>query len=105
MRNMNEATNNPTSDLPITPLGHEPMREEIAIAAYLMWESAGKPSGRERDFWLRAEAKLKQEYQLLGEKLAELTPSEKPATPATRGKLARPKKSSTQSGHASRPAG
>jgi hypothetical protein len=35
-----------------------PSRETIAERAYLLWEQAGRPTGRDEDFWLRAEAEL-----------------------------------------------
>ncbi|MGH6879138.1 MAG: DUF2934 domain-containing protein [Rhizomicrobium sp.] len=34
---------------------------EIRIRSYLLWEEAGRPQGRDIDFWLRAEADLKAE--------------------------------------------
>ncbi|MCU0784216.1 MAG: DUF2934 domain-containing protein [Verrucomicrobia bacterium] len=36
----------------------QPSRETIAERAYHLWEQAGKPSGRDEEFWLRAEAEL-----------------------------------------------
>ena len=36
----------------------QPSPEAIAARAYLLWEQAGKPSGRDEEFWLRAEAEL-----------------------------------------------
>jgi hypothetical protein len=35
-----------------------PLRESIAERAYAIWEQAGRPAGREEEFWLRAEAEL-----------------------------------------------
>ena len=35
-----------------------PSREAIAERAYLLWERAGRPAGRDQEFWLRAEAEL-----------------------------------------------
>jgi len=35
-----------------------PTHEEIALAAYLIWEEQGKPSDREREIWLQAEKQL-----------------------------------------------
>ena len=34
---------------------------EIARRAYIIWEDEGRPSGRELDHWLRAEAEVKAE--------------------------------------------
>lgn len=36
----------------------QPSREAVAERAYLLWEQAGKPLGRDEEFWLRAEAEL-----------------------------------------------
>jgi hypothetical protein len=33
--------------------------ETIARAAYLEWISAGKPTGRDLEFWLKAEEKIR----------------------------------------------
>jgi len=35
---------------------------EIAKHAYTIWESEGRPSGRDLDHWLRAEAEVKAEH-------------------------------------------
>ena len=34
---------------------------EIRTRSYLLWETAGRPQGRDLDFWLRAEAELEAE--------------------------------------------
>jgi hypothetical protein len=31
---------------------------QIRIRSYLLWETAGRPQGRDMEFWLRAEAEL-----------------------------------------------
>lgn len=36
----------------------QPSRETIAERAYQLWEQAGKPAGRDDEFWLRAESEL-----------------------------------------------
>lgn len=36
----------------------EMVRQEIAQRAYAIWESEGKPLGRDFDHWLRAEAEV-----------------------------------------------
>jgi hypothetical protein len=36
------------------------IREEIASAAYNLWERAGHPSARDMDFWFQAERQLTQ---------------------------------------------
>ena len=33
-------------------------REQISARAFQLWEEAGRPGGRDLDFWLRAEAEL-----------------------------------------------
>lgn len=35
--------------------------EQIRTRAHQLWEVAGKPEGREQDFWLEAERELSQE--------------------------------------------
>ncbi|HEY3864161.1 MAG TPA: DUF2934 domain-containing protein [Verrucomicrobiae bacterium] len=37
----------------------QPTQDEIASSAYDLWESGGRPSGRDMEYWLQAEAKLK----------------------------------------------
>ena len=37
-----------------------PTDEQIRIRAYELWEQAGKPEGREEDFWHLAERDLQQ---------------------------------------------
>jgi hypothetical protein len=39
--------------------------ERIAACAYSLWEQSGRPHGRDQEFWLQAEQKLKQEAQSL----------------------------------------
>lgn len=39
--------------------------ESIAAYAYTLWEKSGRPHGRDQEFWLQAEQKLKQEAQSL----------------------------------------
>ena len=34
-------------------------QEEVAACAYLAWEKAGRPKGRDLDFWLEAEMQLR----------------------------------------------
>lgn len=34
--------------------------DQIRIRAHQLWEQAGKPEGREQDFWLEAERELGQ---------------------------------------------
>lgn len=36
----------------------QPTHEVIAICAYLIWESEGRPEGRDVDDWLQAELQL-----------------------------------------------
>ena len=37
----------------------EPSDEEIRIRAHQLWEQAGKPEGREHEFWQLAEQELR----------------------------------------------
>ena len=34
------------------------LRHEIEVRAYLIWESEGRPHGREKEHWMRAEAEI-----------------------------------------------
>ena len=36
----------------------EPSEKQIQHAAYLMWEEAGKPAGRDREIWFAARERL-----------------------------------------------
>jgi hypothetical protein len=38
----------------------EPTKEKIAVAAYILWQQAGCPEGRDVQHWLTAEAQLHQ---------------------------------------------
>lgn len=42
-----------------TPLPKEPQENEIAVAAYYLWENRGCPIGSDQDDWFRAEEELK----------------------------------------------
>jgi Protein of unknown function (DUF2934) len=33
-------------------------KNDVAIRAYQIWDSEGRPEGRDRDHWLRAESEL-----------------------------------------------
>jgi len=37
----------------------EPTNDEIRIRAHQLWEEAGKPEGREEEFWHLAEQELR----------------------------------------------
>lgn len=39
--------------------------EIISARAYVLWEQAGRPHGRDIEFWVQAETQLKQETQAL----------------------------------------
>jgi hypothetical protein len=38
----------------------KPTDEQIRVRAHELWEKAGKPEGRENDFWHQAEKELSQ---------------------------------------------
>ena len=42
----------------------EPSEQEIAEFAYYLWESEGRVSGRDLDYWLQAKAQLTKTRQL-----------------------------------------
>lgn len=46
------------SEIPIGPTD-----DEIRIRAHQLWEQAGKPKGRESEFWHQAERELMKEQQ------------------------------------------
>lgn len=37
---------------------HQPTTDQIARAAYLLWEREGRPQGQDVAYWLRAERQL-----------------------------------------------
>lgn len=39
----------------------KPTHEEIQVRAHWLWEQAGKPEGREDEFWEQAEQELQEE--------------------------------------------
>ena len=39
----------------------KPTEEEIRVRAHELWEQAGKPEGREDEFWHQAEKELRDE--------------------------------------------
>ena len=43
-----------------TVVCHSPTHEEIALHAFLLWEREGRPDGRSMNYWLEAEAQLRQ---------------------------------------------
>jgi hypothetical protein len=42
----------------------EPTKEQISNRAYELWEQAGKPEGRDEEFYLQAEKELQEELKL-----------------------------------------
>jgi hypothetical protein len=63
---------------------HEPTNEEIAVRAYLIWEKNGKPHGRDREYWLQAEAELQAGYKKLIEVIGTAVITPKPTAKASR---------------------
>ena len=39
---------------------NEPTFETIAVRAFLIWETEGRPEGRDAENWLQAEAQLRE---------------------------------------------
>jgi len=62
-----EATGSLTVKTESKPKASSPSRlitpETIASCAYTLWEQAGRPKGRDVEYWLQAEAQLKQDSQ------------------------------------------
>jgi hypothetical protein len=54
----------PKQKFPALPMAAPPdavsTPDAIAVAAYYLWESAGRPTGRHLDHWLQAEIQLQQ---------------------------------------------
>ena len=59
MKAPKQAKNKPLADTTNRPLD-EPTHEEIAAAAYLIWQQEGRPKGREVEHWLKARAQIRQ---------------------------------------------
>jgi hypothetical protein len=49
----------PRSHHPARPPVFEPTEPQIQHAAYLLWEEAGKPEGRDQEIWFAARELLK----------------------------------------------
>ena len=43
----------------LRPLAPEPTDADIRPAAYLLWEESGRPAGRDLEFWLTAQERLR----------------------------------------------
>ena len=39
----------------------DPTKEQITLRAYELWERAGKPEGRDTEFYVQAEKQLKED--------------------------------------------
>src|SRR5437773_2347017 len=63
-----------------------PSQEQVACVAYGLWEKAGRPSGRDLEFWLKAEQQIARASR---PRMFATTPDEQrpkaspPATPAS----------------------
>jgi hypothetical protein len=42
----------------VSMTSYSPSRAQISLLARQLWEEAGRPSGRDLEFWLRAETEL-----------------------------------------------
>jgi len=54
------ATVNPVPPQPKGAANGQITTASIATRAYILWEQAGRPAGRDVEYWLLAEAQLKQ---------------------------------------------
>jgi hypothetical protein len=43
---------------PVQESGKEPTKEQVTRRAYQLWEQAGKPEGRDQEFYHQAEREL-----------------------------------------------
>lgn len=59
-----------------------PTDKEISVYAYHLWESDGRPQGRDMDFWLQAKAHLIADRQVAAEKRSQNIPTQKPQMPS-----------------------
>ena len=57
-----------------------PSNRTIAERAYSLWEQAGRPAGRDEEFWLRAEAELTAPAR--PSNVLPVTPRSVPSTPS-----------------------
>lgn len=63
--------NHPTEDQPVAMQSVQQSEAAIAARAYQIWETEGRPHGRDKDHWLKAVAELS---------TAEATPARKTLT-------------------------
>lgn len=63
----------------------QPTQAQIRALSYAIWEREGRPDGRDRDHWFRAES------ELAGE-----TATARPKTGSTRRKSASPRKATAR---------
>ena len=52
-----------TSAKKTAPARREITTELVASRAYILWDKAGRPQGRDVEYWLQAESQLKQNTQ------------------------------------------
>ncbi len=64
--------------------------EEVARIAYSLWEQEGRPSGRDQEHWLKAEAQLRAVAAEAGKKQAPATAAAKVTAPVPPVKVAAP---------------
>jgi DUF2934 family protein len=69
-------------------------KSEIGLLAYQLWEQAGRPSGQDLDFWLRAESQLRAAVKA--------TPASTMALPASK-EATKPVMTASPQPHAQRP--
>ena len=62
MKKMKPKKNSPTLLITDSP-AREPTQDEIALAAYSIWDQAGRAQGRDVEHWLHAEAQFRQARQ------------------------------------------
>ena len=53
---------------------------EISMRSYLIWEAEGRPTGRDVEHWLRAEAELGKEMREANERLTAVVASKSRAS-------------------------
>ena len=66
-------------------------RDQIAERAFEIWEHEGKPQGRDREHWERAEAELQKVMARMAPAKPKRAAKPKSAKPAAKPKAAKPK--------------
>jgi hypothetical protein len=78
-----------------------PPHDAVAVAAYFHWLEAGRPSGRDQEIWLKAEAQLRKTFAPQGAAKVtcpEANPADQSLEPAGRSSAVSSRKVSGRKG-------